>query len=624
MREVTSSSAVTGVNNFVLPDWAKDSNQHTDGRFFDEKLTATQILDRNIAVIHQYINLLNTGSKEAINPSVFRLYSGFGGIGVGLMIKNPYDERLFSDLNMESTRQKLIGLHEAIKSCVHLDYKTVINQLADSEKTAYYTPQSISNVMASCVVDYMTQIHPIDNNTYLNFLEPAAGLGQFYSALLTIHPNLLHNDNVSASLVEMEFFASQFNSRLYVGEQDTRSHSYHMRFEDFATLMLTSNDGSLNNFSRREKFDLILSNIPFGDIRVVDKEYSNLLFKGSLAYQSQKTVHGYYFMRGIDLLEKNGVLAYITSTSIADGKSYANLRKHLLMEAKLLSVSRLPNTIFNNTKVNSDVLVFQKRERRLENENTLNDFEKRFLETKDFSLTSTNKNGKEKEHVFPINAVFLDDDGCLNNRVLGFEKVGFMNMKPTLTVTTEKETIEVAEHLNLVLRTDFSFALHQENEKEQLIINTQELEDMDLYLSMDDLYAIHDNDFQLPTEFLLYTTNDITDNTSLYELANNEYIETVNSICCDRELLPSERISQLRDLNIRNPQKVLLTYNQNKQKQSIDNMRRSVKSEIQSLKASIKDRSARLQKKTRTENQVLKEKDTKQSKEQQGMFGLDR
>jgi len=567
----------------------------------DQKLTVSQLLDRNIEAISRYIDLRNAGRLvDSSDRLIFERYSGFGGIGLSLMIKNPYDERLFSDLNMEFIRQKLIGLHEKIKSCKDLDYKKIIELLGNSEKTAYYTPESISKVITSHTHAYFESFNELKTPLKpVKFLEPAVGLGQFYSSLID-NPNLSVDlkQNLSVSFVEMEFFSSEFSKLIYLHDSAPifNSQSYNMRFEDFANLRTRTN-GTINAFSRHEKFDLILSNIPFGDIQVIDKEYSDPLFKGSVHAQSQKTVHGYYFMRGVDLLEKNGVLAYITSTSIADGKNYIDLRKELLMEAKLLSVSRLPNTVFNNTKVNSDVLIFQKREQRLEHENQFSDFEKKFLQTKDFTFTHVDKKGKEKEHTFPINAVFLDDDGRLNERVLGTEILGFMH-KPILAITTDKNNDEVAQDLALVLHNDLSFARNKEQEQEQLFVNTQELEDMNLYLSMDDLYAIHDNDFALPEERFWHIdiSNDDTFD-GLYQEAYSAYIEDVNSICYDRELSPDERISQLRALNIRKPEKALLTYNQNKQKQSIENYRRGLKSEIMSLKASIKERSSRLRQK---------------------------
>jgi len=588
-------------NSFVLPKYVLDEQSYIRGDILDERLTARQILDRNIEAIGAYIDIQNEGKVSVESLETLKLYSGFGGIGLGLMIKNPYNEDLFSDLNMESTRQKLIGLHERIKSCDKLNYHKIIDSLAKSEKTAYYTPKSIAGVMSYFVSDYLQRFQSKSNiglNNSIRFLEPAVGMGTFYDALKN-NKDFFNSDH-SFSFVEMDFFSSEFSKLIYLNDSSKlfNSQSYNIRFEDFVNLPISFDKIDVN--SRHDKFDLILSNIPFGDIRVEDKEYSG---GGSVRSQSQKTVHGYYFMRGVDLLEKNGVLAYITSTSIADGKNYVSLRKELMMEAKLLSVSRLPNAVFNNTRVNSDVIVFQKREQRLENESQFSDFEKKFLTTQDFTFKISDK-GKVKKYNFPINSVFLDDRGKLNDRVLGEATLGYMH-KPILAITTYQKTFEVAQDLGQVMHNDLSLGRNKENEKEPLIVNSQELEDMNLYLSMDDLALIHEEfgAFYLPDRYLPDLSKDELFTLTLQDFLGYDgfkqeiydmYLQDVNYVCCCEGLSLDDRISQLRDLGIRKPEKVLLTYRQNKQKQSIDNQRRAVKSEIMNAKASIKNRSKTL------------------------------
>ena len=68
------------------------------------------------------------------------------------------------------------------------------------------------------------------------------------------------------------------------------------------------------------RFDLAISNIPFGDIAVFDPEYANgSVFKKIAA----RKVHTYFFLKGLDAVRDGGIVAFITSQGVLNTEATA-------------------------------------------------------------------------------------------------------------------------------------------------------------------------------------------------------------------------------------------------------------------------------------------------------------
>ena len=53
------------------------------------------------------------------------------------------------------------------------------------------------------------------------------------------------------------------------------------------------------------KYDLIVSNIPFGNFSVYDEKFPDKELSGK--------IHNYFFVKGLDKIANGGLLAYITT-----------------------------------------------------------------------------------------------------------------------------------------------------------------------------------------------------------------------------------------------------------------------------------------------------------------------
>ena len=102
-------------------------------------------------------------------------------------------------------------------------------------------------------------------------------------------------------------------------------------------------------------FDAAVGNVPFGNIKVVDRRYD----------KHHWLIHDYFLGKTLDKIRPGGVIAFITSKGTMDKESPV-VRKYLAQRAELIGAIRLPDTAFKasaGTDVTSDILFLQKRDR---------------------------------------------------------------------------------------------------------------------------------------------------------------------------------------------------------------------------------------------------------------------
>ncbi|WP_018704616.1 N-6 DNA methylase [Anaeromusa acidaminophila] len=103
-----------------------------------------------------------------------------------------------------------------------------------------------------------------------------------------------------------------------------------------------------------EYFDLAITNLPFGDIRVFDAEYK----------KQNVYIHNHFAIKALDKVRPGGLGVFITSVgtmqSTEEGRT---ARKLLSSRADLLGAMRLPQGTFNSagTSTAADILFFRKR-----------------------------------------------------------------------------------------------------------------------------------------------------------------------------------------------------------------------------------------------------------------------
>lgn len=104
-------------------------------------------------------------------------------------------------------------------------------------------------------------------------------------------------------------------------------------------------------------FDLIVSNVPFGDYTITDSKERDL---------TGQTIHNYFFLKALKKARPGGIVAFITSRYTLD-ESDADFRIRLKASGgELLGAFRLPSTAFEDnarTSVVTDLIIIQKKPR---------------------------------------------------------------------------------------------------------------------------------------------------------------------------------------------------------------------------------------------------------------------
>ena len=305
---------------------------------------------------------------------VLSRYSGFGGIKDVLNIGT---EHTVSDDVAEPIRklQDLIGAYPYYDDAMR---QAVINSIKSSVLTAFYTPKFL--------VDAVTrQIHATFKDNCLQmstFLEPSAGIGGFLPV-------------------------SMPGTRSYAFEKDCLTGLILSLLYDEATTVTAGFETIADQHLEHESFDVIASNIPFGNFRVFDAE---MWKKGGMYEQSAKTIHNYFFVKAMELLNEGGLLAFVAPRGIADTPGNKFVREYLVNHADLITALRLPDTLFMQTsgiEVGSDLLIFQKHSRKA----TLSLREKMFLQVSKEKVDTAGTMTDYANKIFTLPKTALATDG---------------------------------------------------------------------------------------------------------------------------------------------------------------------------------------------------------------------
>jgi N12 class adenine-specific DNA methylase len=317
-------------------------------------------LRANIEVIKLAFQLEKESRSPTYNEQeALKQYSGFGALKC---ILNPA-ENLYDIVHWPNSEVGLFPLvtelHDVLKSNSQSEqqYKQYVSSLKNSILTAFYTPPEVVQVLAEAL--RQNQVSPE------RFLDPSAGLGAFISAFKN------QNESLSATGFEKDLLTGKILSKLY-SEDKIRTAG----FEEI--------ESRYNNH-----FDVVSSNIPFGDVAAFDVSF--LKSNDKARQQSSRNIHNYFFLKGIDTLREGGVMAFITSQGVMNSPKNEPIRQWLMDNSRLVSAVRLPNNLFSEyagTEVGSDLIILQKDS----DKNRLTQKEKDFVQSEKLSSGVYNNN----------------------------------------------------------------------------------------------------------------------------------------------------------------------------------------------------------------------------------------
>lgn len=342
------------VQDFVFPDDLED--------FYPK--TNREKIETNIAAI-ELVKRLEKEGRQA-NPEEQELlakYVGWGGLA----------NEFFDELNPKYESERL-----TLRSLVS---KSEYSTMKQSSLTAYYTDPMIIRQIWQKLLD--------DGFEGGRILDPSMGTGNFFAAM----PRRIRERSELYG-VELDSVTGAIAKQLHPNT--------HIEVRGFEEVSYQNNS-----------FDLVLTNVPFGNFRIADKNYDKPYM-----------IHDYFVKHSLDLVRDGGQISIISSIGTMD-KRTDNVLQEIKSNTHFLGGVRLPDTAFKSiagTRVTTDLLFFQKDQAK-----NLHDEELVFSGSIPF---------EEDKRVW-INPYF---DGKYNTQVLGQYEVRNFN-GGTLNVKGESETL---------------------------------------------------------------------------------------------------------------------------------------------------------------------------------------
>ena len=350
----------------------------------------------NVDAIHT-LKQIETEGRLATpeEQKVLSRYVGWGGLS-----------QAFDDNNASWQKE-----YDELKSLLSEEEYTAARATVNN---AFYTAPEV----ASCISQALVQFGFRGGNV----LEPSMGIGNFFGTL----PTPLQRCNLYG--VELDSISGRIAEQLY----------------QRANISITGFEKTTypDNF-----FDAVIGNVPFGDYKIFDPKYNKYNFR----------IHDYFIAKALDQVRPGGIVAVITTKGTLD-KSNPTIRKYLAERAELVGAVRLPNTAFKEsagTEVTSDILVLQKRERKIDIE-------------PDWVHLGYTENG------IAVNSYFVEHPEMMLGHMELDDRIYGKDSRYTVCVNDD-ENFNMYESLNQAIRniraemTDFDRVTEAEEESEDVI-----------------------------------------------------------------------------------------------------------------------------------------------------------
>lgn len=266
---------------------------------------------------------------------ILKKYTGFGGLKAVLY---PYESKeewikLKASKQDLALRPQVMELHQLLQK--HLsdeDYKRAVDSMRNSILTAFYTPEIVPQTLFAALKEKGIEAKTI--------YEPSAGAGVFVTEAAKAFPVLS-----GITVIEKDFLTGKVLEAL----KETIAVPAYIEITGFE-----ETDSDENG-----KYDLIVSNIPFGNFQVNDETVADRNLKDK--------IHNYFFVKGLTKIREGGLLAFITTDGFLNSLSNKAVREYLFHNSNFISLSVMPDNLMKdtgNTEAPSHLLIVQKQTRK--------------------------------------------------------------------------------------------------------------------------------------------------------------------------------------------------------------------------------------------------------------------
>ncbi len=108
-------------------------------------------------------------------------------------------------------------------------------------------------------------------------------------------------------------------------------------------------------------FDIVIGNPPYVDIKQLDQKIVRYFFGKYSTVENRMNLYAVFVERALSLLKDDGYFGFIIPNSILYNESYQKIRVLLFDKVTLRKIIRLPDNVFQNVKVETIILIYQKK-----------------------------------------------------------------------------------------------------------------------------------------------------------------------------------------------------------------------------------------------------------------------
>ena len=243
------------------------------------------------------------------------------------------------------------------------------NAFTKTQKAQFLTPIPLIEFIVDIV-------NPKDGETVI---DPTSGSGDFLSVSYVKSDSEMNdkniygvdNDNQMVRLAQLNMLLNGDGRSTLKFQSGTGSisHKFNTDNELYSLLPEIHKSGNwekTNDYTKLKKFDIVLTNPPFGEDRAFepkDAKEKELIECYELwnLYGGRKIDLGIVFLENAyRILKENGRMGIVLSNSIASIDTHKKTRKWLMEKMRIVAIFDLPANVFGETGVNTTVIVAYK------------------------------------------------------------------------------------------------------------------------------------------------------------------------------------------------------------------------------------------------------------------------
>ena len=386
-----------------------------------DNMTPQQRLRSNVEALEVVRTLMKEGREATADErDILGRYRGWGGVDLGRAYSTDMMRRSSNGRwGTQTENDKLLSrLADIIDELDPEGKRGVLSAINRAALTSYYTPTAVAKTLNDFV-----ELAGFKGG---NMLDPSMGSGIFEGTMSKAvqQRTMIHG-------IELDWLTGQIARNLYPD----------------ANVLVTGYEqaGTAEN-----AYDVVMSNIPFGDLSVTDKTWKH--DSSPVRKAAQNRIHNYFAVKMLDNTRPGGLCVIMTSNAILDTKSNQIIREHLADKAEVLGVVRLPDNTFKGagTSVVTDVILLRKYKNEADriatrgNETYTTNIEKPFLSSGELQLKNPTDG---KTYDVTVNGYFTKN----KDMMIGDGKAGGQYRADEFGLSSTMSTDEIAKSIrNLV------------------------------------------------------------------------------------------------------------------------------------------------------------------------------